>query len=98
MQRPEDLEYSQAEVTFPVEDRKEIFYVYPEMVNQDQPAGRRPSRLAAALQNAVTSLHSVLYRSSNGVIGGKIANSPVLLLTTTGPRGCKSRSVPLLCF
>jgi deazaflavin-dependent oxidoreductase (nitroreductase family) len=66
------------------------------MTNQDQPAGRRPSKLAAALQNAVTSLHSVLYRSSNGIIGGRIANSPVLLLTTTGRRSGKQRTVPLL--
>jgi deazaflavin-dependent oxidoreductase (nitroreductase family) len=66
------------------------------MTNQDQPAGRRPSKLAAALQNAVTRVHSVLYRSSNGVIGGRIANSPVLLLTTTGRRSGKQRTVPLL--
>ena len=66
------------------------------MTNHDQPVGRRPSRLAAALQNAVTRVHSVLYRSSNGVIGGRIANSPVLLLTTTGRRSGKQRTVPLL--
>ena len=65
------------------------------MTNRDQPAGRRPSKLAAALQNAVTRVHSVLYRSSNGVIGGRIANSPVLLLTTTGRRSGKQRTVPL---
>jgi F420H(2)-dependent quinone reductase len=66
------------------------------MTNQDQPAGRRPSKLAAALQNAVTRVHSILYRRSNGVIGGSIANSPVLLLTTTGRRSGKQRTVPLL--
>src|ERR1700746_863645 len=66
------------------------------MTNRDQPAGRRPSKLAAALQNAVTVLHSMLYRSSNGVIGGRIAKSPVLLLTTTGRRSGKQRTVPLL--
>jgi F420H(2)-dependent quinone reductase len=66
------------------------------MTNQDHPAGRRPSKLAAALQNAVTALHSVLYRCSNGMIGGTIANSPVLLLTTTGRRSGKQRTVPLL--
>src|SRR5690242_20451756 len=66
------------------------------MTNQDQPAGRRPSKLAAALQNVVTKVHNVLYRSSSGVIGGRIANSPVLLLTTTGRRSGKQRTVPLL--
>src|SRR3989442_4976786 len=66
------------------------------MTNQDQPAGRRPSKLAAALQNAATWVHSVLYRSSNGVIVGRIANSPVLLLTTTGRRSGKQRTVPLV--
>ena len=68
------------------------------MTNQDQPAGRRPSKLAAALQNALTRVHSVFYRSSNGVIGGRIASSPVLLLTTTGRRSGKQRTVPLLYF
>ena len=66
------------------------------MTNQDQLAGRRPSKLVSALQNAVTRVHSVLYRSSNGVIGGRLANSPVLLLTTTGRRSGKQRTVPLL--
>ena len=65
------------------------------MTDQDQPAGRRPSKLTAALQNAVTTVHSFLYRISNGVIGGRIANSPVLLLTTTGRRSGKQRTVPL---
>jgi deazaflavin-dependent oxidoreductase (nitroreductase family) len=66
------------------------------MTNQDQPAGRRPSKLVSALQNAVTRVHSMLYRSSNGMIGGRLANSPVMLLTTTGRRSGKQRTVPLL--
>jgi F420H(2)-dependent quinone reductase len=66
------------------------------MTNQPQPAGRSPSKVAAALQNAVIRLHTVLYRSSNGAIGGRIARSPVLLLTTIGRRSGKQRTVPLL--
>jgi deazaflavin-dependent oxidoreductase (nitroreductase family) len=66
------------------------------MTNQGQAAGRHPSKLAAALQNAVTRVHSALYRISNGAIGGRIANSPVLLLTTTGRRSGKQRTTPLL--
>jgi deazaflavin-dependent oxidoreductase (nitroreductase family) len=66
------------------------------MKTQGQPAGRRPSKISVALQNAVTAVHSLLYRLSNGVIGGTLANSPVLLLTTTGRRSGKQRTVPLL--
>src|SRR5688572_23854889 len=66
------------------------------MTNQAHPAGRRPSKFAVALQNAVTRVHTVLYRISKGVIGGRIANSPVLLLTTTGRRSGKQRTLPLL--
>lgn len=66
------------------------------MTDQNRPSGRRPSKLVAALQNAVTTVHSFLYRSSKGRIGGTIVNSPVLLLTTTGRRSGKQRTVPLL--
>ena len=65
------------------------------MTNRDQPAGRRPSKLVAALQNVATGIHNALYRSSSGVIGGRIGNIPVLLLTTTGRRSGKQRTVPL---
>ena len=66
------------------------------MTNLRQPAGRRPSKLSAALQNAVIRVHTFPYRSSKGVIGGRIAKSPVLLLTTRGRRSGKDRTVPLL--
>ena len=66
------------------------------MTNKNPSVGRRPSRLSAALQNAVTSLHRAIYRLSRGAIGGRIANSPVLLLSTTGRRTGKQRTLPLL--
>jgi F420H(2)-dependent quinone reductase len=66
------------------------------MTNLGQPAGRRPSKLTAALQNAVIRVHIFLYRSTKGVIGGRIVNSPVLLLTSKGRRSGKDRTVPLL--
>jgi deazaflavin-dependent oxidoreductase (nitroreductase family) len=67
-----------------------------DMTNENQPAGRHPSKLVVALQNMATRMHTVLYRTSNGVIGGRLANSSVLLLTTTGRRTGKRRTVPLL--
>src|SRR5688572_23817900 len=66
------------------------------MTNQDQPSGRRRSKLAAALQNAVTKVHSLVYRGTNGAIGGRMVNSPVLLVTTIGRKSRKQRTVPLL--
>ena len=66
------------------------------MNNNEEAAGRRPSKLSAALQNAVTATHIFLYRLSRGAIGGRMANSPVLLLTTTGHKSGRRRTVPLL--
>jgi deazaflavin-dependent oxidoreductase (nitroreductase family) len=66
------------------------------MTKKDQPAGRRPSKISAALQNVAIRIHTAVYRLSNGAIGGRIVNSPVLLLTTTGRRTGKQRTVPLL--
>jgi F420H(2)-dependent quinone reductase len=41
-------------------------------------------------------LHVILYRLTNGRIGGRfIAGSPILLLTTTGRRTGKRRTRPL---
>ena len=58
--------------------------------------GRRPSALTAAIQNTVASAHTLLYRATGGLIGGRVLNSPVLLLTTTGRKTGKKRTVPLL--
>lgn len=43
-------------------------------------------------------LHVPLYRLSGGRIGGHVAGLPVLLLTTTGRRTGKPRTVPLSYF
>jgi F420H(2)-dependent quinone reductase len=48
------------------------------------------------LFRAATALHRGLYRRTGGRIGGRIVNSPVLLLTTTGRRTGKLWTVPLL--
>ncbi|HKX32069.1 MAG TPA: nitroreductase family deazaflavin-dependent oxidoreductase [Blastocatellia bacterium] len=58
--------------------------------------GRRPSRLSAAIQNLITAIHTFIYRLTRGAVGGSIVNSPVLLLTTSGRRSGKPRTVPLL--
>jgi F420H(2)-dependent quinone reductase len=58
--------------------------------------GRRPSKLSATLQNALTTIHTFVYRNTNGAIGGRMMNCPVLLLTTKGRKTGKQRTVPLL--
>jgi deazaflavin-dependent oxidoreductase (nitroreductase family) len=44
----------------------------------------------------VSGVHSALYRASRGRIAGRIGKLDVLLLTTTGRRTGKARTVPLL--
>ncbi len=44
----------------------------------------------------VSGVHSVLYRASRGRIAGRIGKLDVLLLTTTGRKTGKPRTVPLL--
>lgn len=43
-------------------------------------------------------LHRIVYRASDGPVGGAIGGTPVLLLVTTGPRSRKSRPVTLTYF
>jgi deazaflavin-dependent oxidoreductase (nitroreductase family) len=44
----------------------------------------------------VSIVHSTVYRASGGRIAGEARNLPVLLLTTTGRRTGRRRTVPLL--
>ena len=43
-------------------------------------------------------LHERSYRLSGGRVGGKLAGLPVLLLTTTGRKSGRQRTVPLTYF
>ena len=54
------------------------------------------SPLQVAAQRLMTGLHSAIYRWSNGRIGGKIGNAPMLLLYTTGRKTGQERCTPLL--
>jgi F420H(2)-dependent quinone reductase len=67
-----------------------------EVTNNKEIIGRRPSKLSIALQNALTTIHTFIYRSTKGAISGRMVNCPVLLLTTKGRKTSKLRTVPLL--
>jgi deazaflavin-dependent oxidoreductase (nitroreductase family) len=43
-------------------------------------------------------LHGVAYRLTGGRVGGKLVGLPMLLLTTTGRRSGRARTVPLTYF
>jgi F420H(2)-dependent quinone reductase len=51
--------------------------------------------LANLFLKLFTAAHRTLYRLTGGKIGGKLGKAPVLLLTTTGRKSGKSRTVPL---
>ena len=57
---------------------------------------RRGKQLSILLQRFITGFHTLLYRLTGGKIGGRMFNSPVLLLTTTGRKTGKQRVTPLL--
>ena len=67
-----------------------------DLTNDKEVTGRRPSKLSVFLQNALTTIHTFIYRFTNGAIGGTMVNCPVLLLTTRGRKTNKLRTVPLL--
>ena len=57
----------------------------------------RPYNLAIAkAQKCAAKLHAAVYRATGGRIGGRMLNSPVLLLFTTGRKTGKERTTPLL--
>src|SRR5690349_19110592 len=49
-----------------------------------------------ALFRTLNRIHIFLYRTSRGRILGSIVGSPVLLLTTTGRKTGKTRTVPIV--
>jgi deazaflavin-dependent oxidoreductase (nitroreductase family) len=42
--------------------------------------------------------HIRMFRATGGKLGGKIGNTKVLILTTTGHKSGEARAVPLMCF
>ena len=52
--------------------------------------------LGRLLFKLVSGLHAALYRASRGKIAGRVGKLGVLLLTTTGRKTGKPRTVPLL--
>jgi deazaflavin-dependent oxidoreductase (nitroreductase family) len=61
-----------------------------------RPRGRPYGKALVAVQRAATKLHSFVYRITDGRVGGSIAGEPVLLLTTTGRKSGRERTIPLL--
>lgn len=58
--------------------------------------GRPYNGAIANAQKWATKLHAAAYRATGGRAGGRIMNSPVLLLLTTGRKTGKERTTPLL--
>lgn len=58
--------------------------------------GRPYNRAIATAQKAATTLHSAVFRRTNGKFGGTLAGGPVLLLITRGRKTGQRRTTPLL--
>lgn len=61
-----------------------------------KPRGRPYNRYIAAAQRWAGRLHSSVFRATGGRVGGRMLGSPVLLITTTGRKSGKPRTIPLL--
>src|SRR5215212_1779563 len=48
------------------------------------------------ITKGMTGTHAAIYRASGGRVAGRMFESPVLLLTTTGRKSGKERTTPLL--
>ena len=55
-----------------------------------------PGTLKAKLVNLIPRANVILYRWSNGRVGGKMGDLPVLILHTVGRKSGKARQSPLL--
>lgn len=60
--------------------------------NSQPPQRRAPANVPPFIKNT----HVYLYRLTGGVIGGKMGNRPLLLLTTVGRKSRKERVTPLM--
>jgi F420H(2)-dependent quinone reductase len=58
--------------------------------------GRPYGRPAATAQKWATRLHASLFRATAGRVGGRIVDSPVLLLNAVGRKTGRRRTTPLL--
>lgn len=58
--------------------------------------GRAYNSAIATLQKFAAKFHVVLLRASKGRFGGRMFDSPVLVLVTTGRKSGKRRETPLL--